>query len=131
MKIAHLDHFVLTTKHLDKCLSFYSHILGMDIDRENNRYALRFGKQKINIHTRKAEFLPAARYPQCGSLDICLVVDEQIEAVYQELTAKGVILETGIVERNGAMGRMKSIYLRDPDGNLIELCSYGDKKGER
>ena len=73
---------------------------------------------------RKAEFLPAARYPQCGSLDICLVIDEAIEAVYQDLKSKGVALETGIVERNGAMGRMKSIYLRDPDGNLIELCRY-------
>lgn len=124
MKITRLDHFVLTTEHLDECLNFYSDVLGMDIDRNNNRYALRFGKQKINIHTRKAEYLPAARYPQCGSLDICLVIDEPIEAVYQELKSKGVALETGIVERNGAMGRMKSIYLRDPDGNLIELCMY-------
>ena len=85
MKIARLDHFVLTTEHLDECLDFYSGVLGMNIDRSNNRYALRFGKQKINVHTRNAEFLPAPRCPQCGSLDICLVINEPIEGVYQEL----------------------------------------------
>lgn len=96
----------------------------MKIVHANGRYALLFGKQKINIHTRAAEFLPAANNPQIGSLDICLVVKEPIDTVYSELTSKGINLETGIMERHGALGRMKSIYLRDPDGNLIELCSY-------
>lgn len=93
---------------------------------ENNRHALRFGGQKINIHTKAAEFLPAAKNPQVGSLDICFVVDERIETVYDELIRKGVSPETETVERNGALGKMKSVYLRDPDGNLIELCSYDD-----
>ena len=126
MKIAGLDHLVLTTDNLEACLKFYEEVLGMEVRQTGNRYALRFGKSKINIHTKPAEFLPAAENPQSGSLDICFVVDEPIEEVYQELVAKGVTLETGIVERNGALGAMKSIYLRDPDGNLIELCKYGD-----
>lgn len=124
MKISRLDHFVLTTEHLDECLNFYSNVMGMDIERNNQRYSLRFGNQKINIHTRKAEFLPAAKFPQSGSLDICLVTDEPIEKVYQELWAKNVDLETDIVERHGALGKMRSLYLRDPDGNLIEICHY-------
>lgn len=126
MRIASLDHLVLTTDDLAACLKFYGEVLGMEIQRNDNRYALRFGNQKINIHTKPAEFLPAAENPQIGSLDICFAIDEPIEEVYQELAAKGVPLETGIVERNGALGKMQSIYLRDPDGNLIELCKYGD-----
>ena len=124
MKITGIDHLVLTTNNLEACLRFYSDVLGMDVVHTNGRYALHFGKQKINIHTKAAEFLPAADHPQSGSLDICFVVDEPIEMVYRELTNKGIPLETGIVGRHGALGKMKSIYLRDPDGNLVELCSY-------
>ena len=125
MKISRIDHLVLTTDDLTACLKFYGEVLGMDVRKTGNRYALHFGKSKVNIHIEPAEFLPAAENPQSGSLDICFVVDEPIEEVYRELTAKGITLETGIVERNGALGAMKSIYLRDPDGNLIELCNYG------
>lgn len=128
MKIAGLDHLVLTTGNLDACLKFYSEVLDMEIMHKDNRYALHFGNQKINLHTKPAEFLPAASNPQVGSLDICLVVDEPIENAYRELVKKGATLETDIVERHGALGKIKSIYLRDPDGNLIELCSYGKRE---
>ena len=127
MKINAIDHFVLTTNNLQACLDFYSNVLGMEVICENGRYALRFGGQKINIHTKVAEFLPAAKNPQVGALDICLVGDEPIEKVRGELLAKGVNLETEIVERNGALGNMRSIYLRDPDGNLIEIADYQNK----
>ena len=126
MKIIGFDHLVLTTGNLANCLTFYSTVLGMAVVHENERYALQFGQQKINIHTNAAEFLPAANNPQVGSLDICLVATDPIDNVYKELAGKGVALETGIVERNGAKGVMKSVYLRDPDGNLIEICSYSE-----
>ena len=125
MHIECLDHFVLTTAHLEDCLRFYTDVLGMEVAHENNRYTLYFGKHKINIHAKPAEFLPAAKKPKSGALDLCFVVNESIEDVRQELLSKSVKLESDIVERNGALGKMMSIYLRDPDGNLIELCSYG------
>ena len=127
MNISLLDHFVLTTEHPKECLRFYTEILGMELRQENGRYAFFFGASMINIHMRPAEFLPAAAHPCTGALDLCFVVDEPIEVIMQELHAKEIIPETGIVERHGARGSMRSIYLRDPDGNLVELCSYTEK----
>ncbi|MCH4039366.1 MAG: VOC family protein [Lachnospiraceae bacterium] len=124
MKIKNIDHLVITTQNLDACLHFYADILGMECDVSNGRYLVRFGNQKFNIHTKKAEFLPAAAFPTYGSLDLCLVVDGDIETVKQEIAEKGYPIEEGPVIRHGALGEMKSIYLRDPDGNLIELSSY-------
>lgn len=124
MKISGIDHLVLTTSNLEACLNFYKDVLGLEVIHQEGRYALHFGRSKINIHTKPAEFMPAAQHPQAGSLDICLVVDEPIEAVRQELLLKGISLEYNVVERHGTMGNMKSIYLRDPDGNLVEICSY-------
>lgn len=123
-QIKRLDHFVLTTARLDECLHFYADVLGMRVSHENGRYALFFGRQKINIHTRPAEFLPAAACPQSGALDLCFVVDGPIEEARRMLRARGIVPETEIVKRRGALGDMRSIYLRDPDGNLVELCSY-------
>ena len=79
---------------------------------------------KFNIHTRKAEFLPAAGNPEYGSLDLCLAIEGSIEDAEKEIKEKGGAIEEGPVTRHGALGEMKSIYLRDPDGNLIELASY-------
>ena len=124
MKISGIDHLVLTTSKLEACLKFYKEVLGLEVACRNGRYALYFGSSKINIHTKPAEFLPAARHPQAGSLDICLVADEPIEEIRQELLAKGIPLEQDVVERHGARRKMKSIYLRDPDGSLVEICSY-------
>ncbi len=130
INIERLDHFVLTTAHPEACLHFYADILGMRVSRENGRCALFFGRQKINIHTRPAEFLPAARCPQPGALDLCFVVDGPIEAVRRTLHARGALPETEIVKRRGALGDMRSIYLRDPDGNLVELCCYENGTNE-
>lgn len=124
MKIKEIDHLVITTSDLEKCLDFYVDLLGMELDESNNRYALRFGNHKFNIHARKAEFLPAAQNPTYGSLDLCLIVDDPIEAVTVEIKEKGYPIEEGPVLRQGALGDMKSIYLRDYDGNLIEISSY-------
>lgn len=124
MKIDHLDHLVITTQDLEQCLHFYVDILGMELDNSNDRYAVKFGSQKINIHRQKAEFLPAARNVTFGSQDICLIAQGNIHEIKAEIEAKGWPVELGIVQRTGACGPMDSIYLRDPDGNLIELSVY-------
>lgn len=124
MRIDHLDHLVITTQDLNKCLHFYIDILGMELDVRDNRYAVRFGSQKINIHRKKAEFLPAAGNVTYGSQDICLIADGNIEEIKAELEEKGWPIELGIVQRIGACGPIDSIYLRDPDENLIEISVY-------
>lgn len=124
MKFKYIDHIVITTQNLDACLHFYVDILGMKLDQGNGRYAVRFGHQKFNIHTRKAEFLPAAEHPTYGSLDLCLILDGSLDKAKEEIERKGYPIEFGPVTRHGARGEMRSIYLRDPDGNLVELAEY-------
>ena len=124
MHILRLDHLVITTQNLEKCLHFYVDILGMKLDERNGRKALIFGNQKINIHCNKEEYPPVALNVTYGSQDLCLIVEDDIHELKQKLTAKHVPIELGIVDRNGALGPMRSIYLRDPDGNLIELSQY-------
>lgn len=124
MNLSHVDHLVITTNCLEDCINFYVHILNMSCIKENNRFILKFGQQKFNIHQKPKEYLPAALLPTPGSLDICLITDDSIECILDELNKKHVALESGIVDRIGVLGKMKSIYLRDPDGNLIELSSY-------
>ena len=124
MRISAMDHFVLTTQNVEACLRFYTEILGMEKRETIGRLSLWFGAHKINIHTRPAEFLPAAEHPVPGSLDLCFEIEDDIDAVLADLKSKNAPLVTGIVERNGAKGKMRSVYLRDPDGNLIELASY-------
>ena len=124
MKIRSIDHIVLTTANLKNCLAFYEKLLGLRAEQTNGRYALYFGAQKINIHTRPAEFLPAADYPLAGSLDLCFAADGNAEEALRELRGKNAPLVSEVVERHGARGTMKSIYLRDPDGNLVELGFY-------
>lgn len=124
VKFKHIDHIVITTQNLDACLHFYVDILGMGLDQGNGRYAVRFGNQKFNIHTKKAEFLPAAAHPTYGSLDLCLILDGSLDKAKEEIEREGYPIELGPVTRHGARGEMRSIYLRDPDGNLVELAEY-------
>lgn len=124
VKFKHIDHIVITTQDLDACLHFYVDILGMELDQGNGRYAVRFGNQKFNIHTKKAEFLPAAAHPTYGSLDLCLILDGSLDKAKEEIEREGYPIELGPVTRHGARGEMRSIYLRDPDGNLVELAEY-------
>ena len=124
MKITDIDHLVLTTMDVEACLHFYTDTLGMEKRETNGRFSLWFGRHKINIHTRPAEFLPAADKPIPGSLDLCFEIEDDIEVIYGELKRKKAPLITEIVERNGSKGKMRSVYLRDPDGNLVELASY-------
>lgn len=123
MKIKSLDHMVIPVSDIKKAIHFYVDVLGMELDDSRNRYAVKFGNQKINLHVGVAEFLPAARYPAFGSADICLLVEGDLAVVKSDLEAKGITIEEGIVRRNGAQGPIDSIYLRDSDGNLIELST--------
>jgi catechol 2,3-dioxygenase-like lactoylglutathione lyase family enzyme len=88
------------------------------------RHALAFGDQKINLHVRGLEFQPHAAAPTPGSADLCLIVDETPDALEQRLRELRVPVELGPVTRDGALGELTSSYLRDPDGNLVELSSY-------
>lgn len=131
MKLKNFDHIVLTTSHLEECLHFYRDFLGMTVSCENGRYALLFGRCKINIHRRPGEFKPAAAYSVSGSIDLCIITETPMEKVLSELLTKGAPVITDIVDRHGARGPMKSIYLRDPDGNLIEIARYIRQEADR
>jgi len=94
----------------------------------SGRRALSFGSSKINLHERGREFDPKAAAPTPGSADVCLIAAEPIDVIVAELTAHGVAIEAGPVERTGARGPIISVYVRDPDGNLIELSNYLDSE---
>jgi catechol 2,3-dioxygenase-like lactoylglutathione lyase family enzyme len=121
VRIRSLDHLVLTVADPAATVAFYER-LGMR--REvfgDGRLALRFGEQKINLHRAGAEIEPHAEHPLAGSADICLLVDGPLGAVERELRAAGIAIELGPVDRTGAVSALRSLYLRDPDGNLVEL----------
>lgn len=122
MRVTALDHLVLTVSDLDATVAFYER-LGMTRKTfGEGRVALHFGRQKINLHLSGAEIVPHARQPRPGSADLCLLVDEPLGAVARALGEAGVAIELGPVERTGAEGPIRSLYVRDPDGNLIELA---------
>ncbi len=127
MKISDIDHFVITTSNLKSCLDFYVGLLGMEHRESNGHHNLYFPNGKISIHTRKGEFQPAAENPTHGSQDFCLIVDGGLQDIKKELEAKKATIISDIVERHGAHGVMQSLYLSDPDGNLVELSSYNIK----
>lgn len=128
MKLLALDHFVLTTANADALIDFYTRVLGMRHSADRGRHALFFGNAKINIHTRPAEFLPAAKHPAAGTMDVCLAATGDIREIRSEILAKGWPVEEGVVTRHGARGEMESVYVRDPDGNLIEISVYPEEK---
>ena len=125
MKINRLDHLVLTVTDLQRTCDFYQQILGMEvITFGNGRKALTFGNQKINLHEKGNEFEPKAQFPVPGSADLCFIADTPVEDVYRELEEQHIIIIEGIVDRTGATGKIRSVYFRDPDNNLIEVSNY-------
>lgn len=125
MNITALDHLVLTVADMTKTIDFYVNILGMiEVTFGDNRKALQFGNQKINLHQKGNEVLPNARYATCGSADLCLLTDTPLDMVMSHLMLHNVAIIDGIVLRTGAVGKINSIYINDPDGNLIEISSY-------
>ncbi|ADU36578.1 catechol 2,3-dioxygenase-like lactoylglutathione lyase family enzyme [Variovorax boronicumulans] len=120
--IDHLDHLVLTTANEEACVRFYVDALGMTLETFGaGRKAFRFGNQKINLHVKGHEFEPKADVPTPGSLDLCFIASVPLEAVIERLGEKGVAIIEGPVMRTGATSRIRSVYVRDPDLNLIEI----------
>jgi len=126
MHIDRLDHLVLTVRDLDATVAFYTRVLGMQVVTfgAQKRTALSFGNQKINLHVAGREFEPKALHPTPGSADLCFVTDVPLAEVQAHLAACGVAVEEGPVGRTGAVGPITSVYVRDPDRNLIEICNY-------
>ena len=122
--IDRIDHLVLTVKSIEATVDFYCGILGMKALRfGEGRIALAFSRQKINLHEAGREFEPKAARPTPGSADLCFLTRTGLEDWQQHLQALGVAIEEGPVQRTGATGPILSIYIRDPDGNLIEIST--------
>jgi catechol 2,3-dioxygenase-like lactoylglutathione lyase family enzyme len=127
MKIARIDHIVLTVADIAATCDFYTRVLGMEVVTfGQGRKALAFGAQKINLHQAGREFEPKAARPTPGSVDLCLILNGTLEAAQAHLRAEGVAIEEGPVARTGATGPIRSLYFRDPDSNLIEVSVYAD-----
>ncbi len=123
-----IDHVVLTVRDVEATCRYYERVLGMEVVTfGDGRRALHFGRQKINLHQAGEEFSPHAQHPVAGSADFCLLTDRPLAEVVAHITAAGVRIEQGPVTRAGATGPLESIYLRDPDGNLIEVANLISK----
>ena len=128
MLITALDHLVLTVIDIDKTVDFYTKVLGMEKEIfKSSRVALKFGNQKINLHKLGAEFEPKAFNVKNGSADLCFIINTPLIEAKSHVESLGIKIEEGIVSRTGATGEIESIYLRDPDKNLIELSNYKSK----
>ena len=122
--VASLDHLVLTVADIARTCDFYSRALGMIVMRfGEGRVALHFGRQKINLHQADRTFDPKAAAPTPGSADLCFLLQGTLDGAIAHMAALAIPVEAGPIERTGATGRIRSIYLRDPDGNLIELAT--------
>ena len=120
--LASVDHIVLTTRNLERCLDFYTRVLGMTVERYGaGRFALKFGTHKFNVHPPGFEADIKARVPTPGSLDLCFLAEWPLEQVIAHLKACGVPIEEGPCMRTGARFQISSVYIRDPDGNLVEI----------
>ncbi|MBC7779084.1 MAG: VOC family protein [Proteobacteria bacterium] len=129
--IDRLDHLVLTTTDPERAIAFYTGVLGMQLERfgqsaalPGGRIAFRFGAQKINLHVKGAEFVPRAHLPVPGALDLCLIAAVPLDEVIENFRTAGVPIVEGPSPRTGATGRIRSVYVRDPDLNLIEISEY-------
>lgn len=123
-KIKQLDHLVLTVRDLEKTIWFYTQGLGMtEFTFSDGRKALHFGEQKINLHEAGKEFEPKSQYPTPGSADLCFITETPLVEVVIHLEQLGFRILEGPVSRTGAKYKLESIYIRDPDLNLIEISN--------
>ena len=125
MHIDRIDHLVLTVADIEATVDFYTRVLCMRAETfDGGRRALVFGRQKINLHQVGREFTPRAARATAGSGDFCLITETPLADVQAELAAAGVAVEVGPVPKVGALGPMQSVYVRDPDDNLVEIAVY-------
>jgi catechol 2,3-dioxygenase-like lactoylglutathione lyase family enzyme len=126
--IDRLDHLVLTVADIDSTKAFYCDLLGMKYETfGHGRQALKFGQSKINIHIKGNEFEPKAHVALPGTADLCFIITGSLEDMMGRLEQAGIPIETGPADRTGASGPIRSVYVRDPDKNLIELSVYPDQ----
>ena len=129
-QIHSIDHVVMTVADISKTIDFYCSVLGtkmVEFAPPNGgpvRKALHFGKQKINLHAADSPYVPHAKAPQAGSLDLCFISNQLIDDWQMHLASHGVFVEEGPVRKTGANGPLISIYIRDPDSNLIEISNH-------
>lgn len=124
MKVQRIDHVVLTVADLDRTLEFYERVLGMTpVSFGEGRRALAFGDQKLNLHQAGREFEPKALRPTPGAIDLCLTTDVPLDEVAAHLRSESVVIEHGPVDKVGARRPLRSLYFRDPDGNLVEVSN--------
>jgi len=124
LKIDSIDHVVLTVRDIDRTCEFYARVLGMEVVSFGaGRKALAFGSQKINLHPHGREYDPHAGQPTPGAIDVCFITRVPLDAVVQHLAQCGVPLAEGPVPRVGATGPLRSVYIRDPDDNLVEIAN--------
>jgi len=125
VRVVSLDHLVLTVLDIPRAIKFYVEILGMqEVTFGENRKALAYGQQKINLHKFGEEFEPKAASPLPGSADLCFIIDGPLEEFIKHLNDNNVAILQGPLARTGALGVINSVYIRDPDQNLIELSTY-------
>ena len=135
LTVKRVDHLVLTCRSIEQTLRFYTEVLGMrEVTFGSGRKALAFGRQKLNLQPLGQQaggptgsVVAVAAKPTPGSVDLCLIVAERADALLAHLATCGIPIEEGPVMRTGALGPIESIYIRDPDGNLIELARYVDE----
>jgi catechol 2,3-dioxygenase-like lactoylglutathione lyase family enzyme len=123
--IDHVDHIVLTTRDREACIRFYCGVLGMKLEKfrtpTEERLALKFGNQKINLHEWGREFEPRAHVAVPGSLDLCFIAAVPLDQVIRKLNELNVRIIEGPVAKTGAVSKLRSVYVRDPDLNLVEI----------
>ena len=126
--IDHIDHIVLTTRDVKGCIRFYTEVLGMKLvsfrTPTEERIAFSFGAQKINLHEWGREFEPRAHVAVPGSLDLCFIASLSLDEVIEKLKQSKVAVIEGPVRKTGAAGPIRSVYVRDPDLNLVEISVY-------
>ncbi|MBB2480568.1 VOC family protein [Bacillus sp. APMAM] len=131
MKISKLDHLVLTVRDIQHTCNFYENVIGMKVVTfGEGRKALQFGKQKINLHQIGKEFEPKAKHPTPGSADLCFISESPMEDILDQLAKNNITIIEGPVYRTGALGKIHSVYFRDPDQNLIEVSNYVEQLGD-
>ena len=119
-----LDHLVLTVASIKNTIAFYERVLGMAArEFKPQRYALHFGTQKINLHEVGTVLDPNVRHATAGSGDLCFLTQMPIDDVIAHLQAEGVAIVQGPVGATGARHRLRSVYIYDPDDNLIEIAN--------